>query len=203
MTAQEADSTDTFTRAMSPTEALRIVGFRVSSKLEGISERISQISDLVRSWSKDNGLRRSIMIIDDSAPALCALVNALAPVGVPIHAVTQEHDENVRGALLGLGAVEVHVAATMGDVAALWAELRCEVVVSDVHLGDGVTGLDVLAEIGRGPQCFLVTSHEDARTSVDQAARLVQARGFVRTDTGAWQERLRAEVSAVFEVQHA
>ena len=68
-------------------------------------------------------------------------------------------------------------------------------IVTDLYLGDGETGLDLLAAVGRGPRAVVVTSHPSARPSLDRAATLAHAEGVIRTDSGAWQETLRSTVA--------
>ena len=72
--------------------------------------------------------------------------------------------------------------------------MNSAVIVTDLYLGDGETGLDLLASVGRGPRSVVVTSHSHARQTLDRAATLAHAEGVIRTDTGAWQECLRATV---------
>jgi CheY-like chemotaxis protein len=166
-----------------------------------MNELASQTADLtahLRAWLCDHELRRSIMIIDDSPPALCALVALLAPLGVPLHAVTD--DPTCASTLTMLGA-HAHVVASLENAAAVWSEVRAAVVISDLTLGHGVSGLSVLASMGRGPRCVLVTSRDDhaSGSTLAAAADTVQALSVVRTLTGAWEERLRDGVSKLLD----
>ena len=162
---------------------------------------VAQVDDLshhLREWLDDHALRRSILVVDDSPPALCALVALLAPLGVPLHAVTD--DPTCASTLVLLGA-HAHVVDSLASASRVWAETRSAVVVSDLTLGDGVSGLSVLASMGRGPRCVLVTSRDDTAvaSTLAAAADTVQALSVVRTHTGAWEARLRDGVSALLD----
>ena len=158
---------------------------------ERCADMVTQAADLaahLKDWLEDHPLRRSVLLIDDSPPALCALVAILAPLGVAVHAVTDDPD--CMSTLCELGATP-HLVSGYEESVGVWKALRSAVVVVDLHLGDGVSGLDILGMVGRGPRCIVVTSHSDSRISVGRAAGAIQAEGIVRTMTGAWEERLR------------
>lgn len=160
----------------------------LATHMEALSQRTSTLADSLRVWLSERTLRHSILVIDDSAPALCALVSVLARTGVVVHAVTT--DASAEAALRGLGA-HVHVVSDYARAAGVWIETRSAVVVVDLYLGDGLTGLDVLADIGRGPRAIVVTSCDGARDSIDRAADTIQAESVIRTATGGWESRLR------------
>jgi CheY-like chemotaxis protein len=135
---------------------------------------------------------RAVMVVDDSPTALAGLVSILSALGVPLHAVTD--DRTVASALLSLGASEVHVVPDYGAVPGLWRRHRCAVVVIDEHLGDH-SGAALVARMPRGPRAVFVSSHDGARESLDDAARVTQAEALLRTDRGEWQAVLLAGVS--------
>lgn len=161
-------------------------------------EQASGLSDQLYAWLDENSLDRSILAIDDSPTALWRLVDALLPLGVPVYAVTD--DPTCVSTLKGLGA-HVHVVSEMGEAAQVWAELRSAVVVSDLTLGNGVSGLSVLQSLGRGPRCVLVTSRDDVaeRAPLTQAADTVQAMFVRRTLSGEWEEQLRRNVKHLLD----
>lgn len=138
-----------------------------------------------------HALARSVLVADDSSTALAALVSYLAPLGVPVHAVTL--DRTVAAVLRGLGAAEVHVVHDFDAIVGLTRRHRCAVAVIDEHLGEQ-SGAELAMRLGRGPRVVLVTSHDGARDSLHDAARVSQAAAVIRTDTGAWADDLRAEV---------
>lgn len=138
-----------------------------------------------------HALARSVLVADDSPTALAALVAHLAPLGAPVHAVTD--DRTVASALRGVGAAEVHVVHDFDAVPGLARRYRCAVAVIDEHLGEQ-SGAELAMRLGRGPRVVLVTSHDGARDSLHDAARVSQAAAVIRTDAGEWAERLRDEV---------
>jgi acetyl esterase/lipase len=151
---------------------------------------LAKVHDQVAEKGGDPG---KLFVMGHSAGAhLAALVATLASVGVPVHAVTDDPD--AVSLLLLQGAASVRTVDGWADVPDVWRELRSAVIVTDLYLGDGETGLDLLAAVGRGPRSVVVTSHSHARQTLDRAATLVHAEGVIRTDTGAWQETLRATV---------
>lgn len=160
----------------------------LAEHMNALASRTSDLRESLRAWLSDHGLRRSILVVDDSAPALCALVNLITRMGVEVHAVTT--DASAESTLRGLGA-HVHVVSGFERAADVWRETRSAVVVIDLHLGDGVTGLDILDDIGRGPRALVVTSCDSARDSIERAAETVQAESVIRTITGGWETRLR------------
>lgn len=144
-------------------------------------------------WSRRHRLRRAVLLVDDSPPALLALAAALAPTGLEMHACAL--DEGVLDALEGLGA-RAHLIAHCGQAADVWRDVRASVVVVDAHL-DARSGGDVLEEIGIGPRAVLVSSRVDTRAdrrSVTDAARLAHATPVLRTGSGAWEDALRLAV---------
>lgn len=169
---------------------------RLTQRFDALAADTEALSVKLRSWLAERGLRRSVLVVDDNAAALCALVSVLVRLGVVVHAVTT--DASAESTLRGLGA-EVHVVSDYARSASVWREVRSCVVVVDLHLGDGLTGLDVLADIGRGPRALVVTSCDSARDSIDRAADTVQADAVVRTATGGWETRLRDGVTRLLD----
>lgn len=166
---------------------------KLATDIDDLARAAEDLSAVIRRWIAGHGLSRAVLVVDDSPAALCALVSVIAPSGAPVHAVTTSECPNVAATLRSLGATP-HVVASYLDAAEVWRAERCAVVVADIYLGDGVTGLDVIAAIGRGPRCVLITSHDGARDSVNRVAETMQAEGIVRTKTGAWEARLREGV---------
>ena len=153
------------------------VASRVRSRLDGVARR--------------RRLSRAVMVVDDVPSALAALVAVIAPLGASVLAVT--HDRTAVAALRGLGADDVLVVADYDAVPGLWRRYRCAVVVTDEGLGDR-SGAELVERLDRGPRVVLVTSHDGARDSLVDAARVTQSAAVVRTEAGDWTDRLRAEV---------
>lgn len=173
-----------------------VIAQQCARRCDQIIRDIDSIEVAMRWLAEHDTLRRSVMIVDDTPTALAALVAALAPLGVPLHAVTADASESLRATLVLMGAAEVHVVSAMRDASAVWEDVRSAVVVCDLHLGDGVTGMDVIAGVGdRGVRCVLVSSCDpSARDSIERAADRVHAEGVVRTGTGRWMDALRRSV---------
>lgn len=175
-----------------------LIAQRCMQRCDDIDRGLDAIGAAVREWlDAHDTLRRSVLVVDDTPTALVALVSILAPIGIPLHAVTTDASEALRSTLLLVGAAEVHVVPAMGDAARVWEETRSSVIVCDLHLGDGVTGMDVIAGVAdRGVRCIIVSScGPSSRDSVERAADRVHAEGIVRTNTGRWEESLRERVS--------
>lgn len=165
------------------TQGLHDTARGIRTRLDGVAER--------------HALRREVLVVDDTPPALGALLACLSPIGVRLRAVT--HDRTAVAMLRGLGA-EVLLVPSYGDVASVWRRHRSAVVVIDEDLRDGPTGArhsgtDIVARsIPREARAIVVTSHDEARASLTDATRTVQAAAVIRTDAGEWGDRLRAEV---------
>lgn len=144
-------------------------------------------------------LTRSVMVVDDKACALVALVQLLAPIGCAIYAVTDDRTPRTTSTLAGCGAnVRVLVVHDYGEVPGLCRRHRCAVLVIDEHLHEH-SGAELAASLPRGPRVFVVTSDHDARASLTDAARVTQARAVIRTDHGEWADDLRAQVHAAVD----
>jgi CheY-like chemotaxis protein len=185
---------------MTPDESpLATIARQVVARLDDIASKLDVI-EAAELWLAAHELDRSIMLVDDEAPALSVLVDALRPLGVPIHAVTTSADDRAGAVLRAYGAAEVHVVASMGEVPAVWERTRSSVVVVDLHLGDGVLGLDVIRSLpDRGVRCVLVTSCTPVeRVSVERVADRVHAEGIVR-DGPHWEKRLREDVRTLMD----
>jgi CheY-like chemotaxis protein len=155
----------------------------------------TRVSSRLDQWASSHVLRRGVLVVDDSPPALLALVAAIVPTGLGVHACVT--DAEAVTAIVGLGAT-AHVIHCCGDASSVWRRVRSSVVVVDAHLGR-TCGADVLSQIGRGPRAVLVSSRVDTpaeRDSITDAARVAHATPVLRTDTGEWAERLRAAVLA-------
>ena len=63
----------------------------------------------------------------------------------------------VLGALLGQAGLSVHTASRGDEALALLGRKPIDVVVSDVRM-PGMSGLELLAEVGRSWPCLLYTS---------------------------------------------
>lgn len=149
-------------------------------------------------FAREHRLERSVLVVDDDAPALMGLVATLAPLGVPVHAVTHLPSAELRAAVEHLGAT-LHVTSCCGDAAEVWEHERCAVVVADAHLDGGACGAHVLDRIGRGPRAVLLSSMHESAPDLADAARAAHAASMLRTDTGAWQERLRDLVARMLD----
>ena len=183
--------------ALPPALRRAAIAQRCVRRCDDIARELNTIEVAMR-WLDDHAtLRRSVLVIDDTPSALVALVSTLAPIGVPLHAVTTDPSEHVRSTLYLVGAASVHVVPTMADAAAVWEETRSSVVVCDLHLGDGVTAMDVIAAVSdRGVRCVIVSSCDAAaRESVERVASRVHADGIVRTGTGRWEAQIREDVA--------
>lgn len=157
-----------------------------------VHDRAREMRTRLDGVARDGAMRRAVMVVDDVPSALAALVSILAPLGAPVLAVT--HDRTAAAALRGLGAAEVLVVADYDEVPMRWrSNGRPAVVVIDEHLGDH-SGAALVHRLPRGPRAVLVTSHDGARESLDDAARVVQSAAIIRTDSGGWTDDLRAEV---------
>lgn len=171
--------------------ALRVVTTGRAAAAEHVNGRAREMRTRLDRHVARHALDRSVLVADDSPTALAALVSYLAPLGAPVHAVT--HDRTAAAALRGLGAAEVHVVHDFDAVVGLTRRYRCAVAVIDEHLGEQ-SGAELAMRLGRGPRVVLVTSHDGARDSLADAARVSQAAAVIRTDAGEWAERLRDEV---------
>jgi CheY-like chemotaxis protein len=187
-----ADTSDDTVRGLDPAAASYLAAYRLSRRLDAFADGCLALERQLRRWLVEHDLRRSVLVVDDTPAVLAALVATLASVGVPVHAVTDDRD--AASLLLLQGAATVRIVDGWAEVPDVWRELRCAVIVTDLYLSDGETGLDLLDAVGRGPRSVVVTSHSHARQTLDRAATLVHAEGVIRTDTGAWQETLRATV---------
>lgn len=178
-----------------PPEAARAVAcYRLSRRFDAWARRLADVEVAVRRWIDENELNAdAVLVVDDSPCALAALVATLASLGRVVHAVTTDATAATLLAAAG-GDVVVHVVATWTDVPAVWQEIRAAVVVADLYLGGGETGLDVLGGL-RLPHSVVVSSHEAARTTVERAATLAHAECVLRTDSNDWQDRLRETVA--------
>lgn len=190
------DADDTTTANLPPDLRAIALQRRLTRRFDDLVASTEDLREKLRAWLMERGMRRSVFVVDDSPPALCALVSVLSRMGVVVHAVTT--DASAESTLRGLGA-EVHVVGDYARAASVWQEVRSCVVVVDLHLGDGLTGLDVLADIGRGPRALVVTSCDSARDSIDRVADTVQADAVVRTHTGGWETRLRDGVNRLLD----
>jgi CheY-like chemotaxis protein len=148
-------------------------------------------------FAEEHRLARTVLVIDDDPAALMGLAATLAPLA-PVHAVTHLPTEGLRVALEHLDAT-LHVTTCCGDAAEVWERERCAVVVVDAHLDGGDCGASVLERIGRGPRAVLVSSRHESAPDLAAAARLSHAVAMLRTDTGAWQERLRDVVARMLD----
>ena len=149
-------------------------------------------------------LTRSVMVVDDKACALVALVQLLAPIGCAIYAVTDDRTPRTTSTLAGCGAnVRVLVVHDYGEVPGLCRRHRCAVLVVDEHLherdGTEHSGAELAASLPRGPRVFVVTSDHAARASLADATRVTQAHAVIRTDRGEWADGLRALVHAAVD----
>ena len=180
----------------------------LSESVAALARDASVLEAELLAYVEEHSLSRSVLVVDDCPAALAALVAILSPIGVPVHAVTTDAGETLRSTLAFSGAV-VHVVDSFADAARVWRNVRSAVVVSDLLLGRGVSGFDVLEGIGRGPHCVVVTSCEPTGPSglarrlgerLSDAAATVQAEGIVRTGTGSWEVRLRDGVLRALDV---
>lgn len=167
--------------------------------LSGVVTRVRNDAATIRTRldrvAAEGAMRRAVMVVDDSANALCGLCGILSGIGVPILAVT--HNRTITAGLVASGAADVCVVSDYAEVRGLWRRHRPAVLVIDEHLHDGArdhSGASIVSLLPRGPRTVLVTSHGGARESLDDAARVVQASAIIRTEAGDWTDRLRAEV---------
>lgn len=177
------------------------LGHRCVNRCDQIVYDLGKIEAALRWLDAHSKLRRSILVLDDSPSALLALVDVLAPLELPIHAVTLDPGQTVRAALIAQGAATVHAVDDPLDAVDVWEETRSAVVVTDVHLGGHTTGMDVIGAVrDRGVRCVLITSCDpEDRASVERVARRVHAEGIVRTTSPEWETRLRRDVAALVD----
>lgn len=157
-----------------------------------VHDRAREMRTRLDRVARDGAMRRAVMVVDDSPAALSGLCGILSGIGAPILATT--HDRTVSAGLLRSGAAEVVLVHDYDEVPMRWrSNGRPAVVVIDEHLGDH-SGAALVHRLPRGPRAVLVTSHDGARESLDDAARVVQSAAIIRTDSGGWTDDLRAEV---------
>ena len=137
-----------------------------------------------------------MLVVDDSPSALAALAVTLLPLGVPIHAVTTD---NTVIDYLRMQGIVPHRVETFLESAEVWLAARCAVVVVDWHLEHGITAGDVLDAIGRGPRAVIVTSSDEARSSLPDVARLSQATSVFRSGGIDSLERIREATRALLD----
>lgn len=172
--------------------ALQAVTAARGAAADHVRDRAREMRTRLDRVARDGAMRRAVMVVDDSVNALSGLCAILADVGAPILATT--HDRTAAAALRGLGASEVVLVHDYDEVPMRWrSNGRPAVVVIDEHLGDH-SGAALVHRLPRGPRAVLVTSHDGARESLDDAARVTQAAAIIRTDSGGWTDDLRAEV---------
>jgi len=171
--------------------SLHAAALELAPVAQGLRDTARVIRTRLDRHVERHALARSVLVADDSPTALAALVSYLVPLGAPVHAVT--HDRTAAATLRGLGAAEVHVVHDYDAVPGLVHRYRCAVAVIDEHLGEQ-SGAELAMRLGRGPRVVLVTSHDGARDSLHDAARVSQAHAVIRTDAGEWGQRLRDEV---------
>lgn len=170
---------------------------RVGATLEKMDQSAHALTEAIQNWLNYHPLSQSLVVVEDSPPALCALVAALAPLGVPLHAVTTDPDPYLHSTLRNLGAIP-HLVDSYSDAEGVWREVRSAVVVFDINLGSGQNGLSLLMDVGRGPRAVLISSecHTDrTRISAERASLLAHAESVFRTNSGAWEGELREIVS--------
>ncbi len=170
--------------------ALQVATTGRAASNDHVNGRAHEMRTRLDRHAERHALARCVLVADDSVPALGALIAYLSPLA-PVHAVT--HDRTAATMLRGVGAAEVHLVHDYDDVPGLVRRYHCAVAVLDEHLGEQ-SGAELAMRLGRGPRVVLVTSHDGARESLNDAARVSQARAVIRTDAGEWAERLRAEV---------
>jgi len=169
---------------------------RMHAALDRNDEIATRVLRRLEAWQFAHRLDRSVLVIDDSPPALAALAVALLPLGVPIHAVTT--DDVVADYLRAQGIVP-HRVGTFLESAEVWLIARCAVVVVDWHLEHGVTAGDVLDSVGRGPRVVIVTSSDETRSSLPDVARLSQATSVFRSGGIDSLERIREATRALLD----
>lgn len=158
----------------------------VTARCARVECATSNIAEALERWEAEHTLTRSVLVVDDSATQALALAALLRHLGCPVHVVMTADYPSLDAAVAEYGAI-VHRVDRWIDAAEVWRELRSAVVILDVHLGDGVTGMDVLEKIGREPVAVLVSSCDpSARESVERVAVSVRAYGIVRSHTGSW-----------------
>jgi CheY-like chemotaxis protein len=194
------DATDSVVTALPPGLRRDLFMRRCVARCDTITRELSALAAALRWIDEHDTLERAITVVDDSSPALYVLVTALAPLGVPVHAVTIDASPHARAALLGAGASSVHVVPSMRAAPEACDETRASVVVCDLHLGT-TTGMDVIASLeDRGVRCVLVSSVDPSeRSTVELAAARVNAVGVLRADASDWQSDLRRHVTAALD----
>ncbi len=180
-----------------PSSALHQCLHRVGTTLEKMDRSAHVLTEAIQNWLNYHPLSQSLVIVEDSPPALCALVAALVPLDVPLHAVTTDSDPYLHSTLRGLGATP-HLVESYADAEGVWRDIRSAVVVFDINLGSGQNGLSLLMDVGRGPRAVLISSEcqtDQTRLSAERASTLAHAESVFRTGSGAWEEELRTVVS--------
>lgn len=133
--------------------------------LELVSDRASDL--LARDRDRVLRLHRRVLVVDDVRSARLAaelhLTEYLGPFGIAVD---------------GAGCV--------ADALGMHRARGYAAVVTDYHLSDDESGLDLLQRIGRGPRGVVVTARVETRR-LEDLARFVDARVFgTPTDSGQW-----------------
>lgn len=185
-----------------PDHTLQMCMYRMGSIL-GKAEHSAQIlTDVITRWLDYNPLTRSVVIIDDSPPALCALASTLSVLGVPLHAVTTDPDPDLHSTLRSLGATP-HLVPNFSLAESVWRKVRSAVVVVDINLDNSTNGLNLLLDIGRGPRAILISSEcttDSSRISAGRASLFVDAVSVFRTGSGAWEAELRNKIMDLLDL---
>ena len=168
----------------------------VHAALVRYDEIATRVLRRLEAWRFAHRLDRSVLVVDDSPSALAALAVTLLPLGVPIHAVTTD---NTVIDYLRMQGIVPHRVETFLESAEVWLAARCAVVVVDWHLEHGITAGDVLDAIGRGPRAVIVTSSDEARSSLPDVARLSQATSVFRSGGIDSLERIREATRALLD----
>lgn len=168
---------------------------RATARCARVECATSSIAEAIERWEAEHPLKRSVLVVDDSATQALAIAALLRHLGCPVHVVMTAEYPSLDAAVAGYGAI-VHRVGQWIDAAEVWRQLRCAVVILDIHLGNGVTGMDVLEKIGREPVAVLVSSCDpSARESVERVAVSVRAHGIVRSHTGGWLDQTVKKVA--------
>ena len=194
--------TDSSSDGLYPDSTLQMCMYQMGTTLGRAEHSAKVLTEVVTRWLDYNPLTRSVVVVDDSPPALCALASILSSLGVPIHAVTTDPDPDLHSTLKSLGAIP-HLVSNFSEASEVWRTLRSAVVVIDINLDESTNGLNLLMGIGRGPRAVLVSSEcttDSSRISAGRASMLADAISMFRTDSGSWEKELRDLVGDLLDL---
>lgn len=177
-TAEADPSFASLRRAAADVTPAQVMRYAASARhLELVSDRVSDL--LARDRDRVLRLHRRVLVVDDVRSARLAaelhLTEHLAPFGIAVD---------------GAGCV--------ADALGMHRARGYAAVVTDYHLSDEDSGLDLLQRVGRGPRGVIVTGRVDTRR-LEDLARFVDARVFGTPANAPQWVALAAHVHALVE----